>query len=80
MRVNVRGAGRDGKPIAAQIDLPSTARVGDTFIIGLGGEEQEEVEILGMERDKGPDGAPITTVIVGPNPGYGWTKREPHEL
>jgi hypothetical protein len=73
MRVQVRGSGSDGEPIKAQVDIPSTARVGDTFVLGLGDGEQEEVEILGMERDAGPDGESITTVLVGPLPDYGWT-------
>ncbi len=79
MRVQVRGSGSDGAPIEAEVDLPSTARVGDTFAIGMG-DEGEEVEIIGLERKTGPDGAIVTTVIVGPPPGYGWTKTEPHEL
>jgi hypothetical protein len=53
MRMRVRGAGGDDKPIDVEIDLPSTLKVGDTFVIGLEG-GQEEVEILGIERETGP--------------------------
>jgi hypothetical protein len=75
MKVHVEGFGRDGEPFEADVDIPSTLRVGDTFVVGLEG-EQEEVEILGMERAKGSDGALATTVIVGPLPEYGWTRAE----
>ena len=69
MRMHVRGTDSDGKPIEVDLDLPTTLKVGDTFAFGPQG-EQEEVEILGMEREKGPDGALVTTVIVGAIPAY----------
>ena len=70
MRVRVRGAGSDHKPIDIESDLPSTLKVGDTFVIGLEG-GQEEVEILGMERETAADGTLITTFRVGPLAEYG---------
>ncbi len=70
MRVRVRGSASDGKPIDVEIELPSTLKDGDTFVIGLEG-GQEEVEILGMERETRADGALITTFLVGPLAEYG---------
>ncbi len=78
MRMHVRGKGADGKSIDANLDLDSTLKVGDTFVFGVEGDREEEVEILGIEKEKGPDGEIVTTLIVGPIPEYGWADA-PHK-
>ncbi len=76
MRVHVQGTRGSGEPIAAEVELPDTIRVGDTFVLGAGGEHEREVEIVGMERGVGADGVAITTVIVAPISAYGWEEHE----
>ncbi len=79
MRMFVRGTGSFGGPIALEVDLPSTVRVGDTFVFGSE-HDQQEVEIIGIERGTDPEGVRVTILNVAPFPGFTYQEngREPH--
>jgi pSer/pThr/pTyr-binding forkhead associated (FHA) protein len=76
MRMHVRGTGSDGEPVEVDLDLPSTLKVGDTFAFGDPDGEREDVEVIGMETEPGPDGTLTTTIIVGAIPVY-WRISDP---
>ncbi len=63
MRAHIRGKGAGGDPIEGHQNLPDTLRVGDSFMFGAG---DQKVAIVGMKRSVGPDGLPLTTVVVAP--------------
>ncbi len=65
----VKGTGSSSGSIALEVDLPSTVRVGDTFVFGAD-DDQEEVEIVGMERGTDSEGVAVTTLNVAPFPEF----------
>ena len=59
--MHIRGTRQSGEPIGAEADVPSTLRVGDTFVLSA---EEEELQILGIERKIGPGGDELTVFTV----------------